>query len=87
MSPEDRKRIASRGGRKAHELGKAHRFTSDEASAAGRKGGYGALTKLGRKHFSKLGRTGGLASAQSRRQKRVDAVTALVAADAVSGHG
>jgi len=39
MSPEMRKEIASRGGRAAHAAGVGHRFTKDEASAAGRKGG------------------------------------------------
>jgi general stress protein YciG len=31
--------LASRGGRAAHEQGTAHEFTSEEARAAGRKGG------------------------------------------------
>jgi len=31
--------LASRGGKAAHEQGTAHEFTSDEARAAGRKGG------------------------------------------------
>ena len=33
------KSIASRGGKRAHELGKAHEFTSQEARDAGKKGG------------------------------------------------
>jgi general stress protein YciG len=39
MSVEQRKRIASMGGVAAHKTGFAHEFTSDEARAAGRKGG------------------------------------------------
>jgi len=31
--------IASKGGKKAHEAGTAHRFTSEEAAIAGKKGG------------------------------------------------
>src|ERR1700676_277183 len=31
--------IASKGGRAAHQKGTAHRFTTEEARAAGRKGG------------------------------------------------
>jgi len=31
--------LASRGGKAAHEQGTAHEFTSEEARAAGRKGG------------------------------------------------
>ena len=34
MSVEQRKRIASNGGKKSAEGGKAHRFTSEEARAA-----------------------------------------------------
>lgn len=39
MSPKKRREIASRGGKAAHALGKAHRWTREEAQAAGRKGG------------------------------------------------
>jgi general stress protein YciG len=39
MSREKQREIASRGGKAAHERGTAHEFTSEEARAAGRKGG------------------------------------------------
>lgn len=39
MDPEKQRQIASKGGRAAHEKGTAHEFTSEEAAAAGRKGG------------------------------------------------
>lgn len=39
MTPEMRREIASRGGRAAHRQGVGHRFTSEEATKAGRKGG------------------------------------------------
>jgi hypothetical protein len=39
MTAEQRKQIASMGGRAAHALGTAHRFSAAEASIAGRKGG------------------------------------------------
>lgn len=39
MDPEMRRKIASKGGRAAHERGTAHEFSSAEAKAAGRKGG------------------------------------------------
>lgn len=39
MSPEKQKEIASKGGRAAHEKGTAHEWSSQEARAAGRKGG------------------------------------------------
>lgn len=39
MDPARQREIASLGGRRAHQLGTAHRFTTEEARAAGRKGG------------------------------------------------
>jgi general stress protein YciG len=39
MSPEKQREIASKGGRAAHRKGTAHEWSSDEARAAGRKGG------------------------------------------------
>lgn len=37
MSKEKQRAIASKGGRRAHELGKSHVWNSEEAAAAGRK--------------------------------------------------
>jgi general stress protein YciG len=39
------RRIASKGGRAAHEQGSAHEWTVDEARAAGRKGGLASAAK------------------------------------------
>jgi general stress protein YciG len=39
MSEEERRRIASKGGKAAHESGNAHEFDSDSGREAGRKGG------------------------------------------------
>lgn len=39
LSIEDRKRIASLGGKAAHAKGTAHQFTSEEAAAAGKRRG------------------------------------------------
>jgi general stress protein YciG len=39
MSPERQRQIASQGGKAAHLKGTAHEFSSEEARAAGRKGG------------------------------------------------
>lgn len=39
MSRERQREIASQGGKAAHAKGTAHQWTSDEARAAGRKGG------------------------------------------------
>ena len=39
MDPERQREIAREGGKAAHARGKAHKFTSEEAREAGRKGG------------------------------------------------
>jgi uncharacterized protein len=39
MSSEKQREIARKGGRAAHEQGVAHEWNSDEARAAGKKGG------------------------------------------------
>ena len=39
LTPERRREISSQGGKAAHRAGTAHRFTSEEAKAAGRVGG------------------------------------------------
>jgi len=39
MDPNEVRELARRGGVAAHRAGKAHEFTSEEARAAGRKGG------------------------------------------------
>jgi uncharacterized protein len=39
MDEEKQREIASKGGKAAHEYGTAHEWSSDEARAAGRKGG------------------------------------------------
>src|SRR6476659_8882541 len=65
MNAERQKEIARKGGRAAHEKGKAHEFTPDEARAAGRKGG--EKVSLNRRHMAEIGRRGGRSSAQRRR--------------------
>ena len=39
MDDEKQRKIASEGGKAAHEKGTAHEFSSEEAREAGRKGG------------------------------------------------
>jgi general stress protein YciG len=56
MSPEKQRAIASKGGKRAHELGHAHRFTSEEASAAGKKGG--AAVSRDVEHMREIGAKG-----------------------------
>jgi hypothetical protein len=78
MDREKQKEIARRGGRAAHEKGTAHEFTSDEARAAGRKGG--VSVSQDREHMSRIGRAGGLSSRSGRRVTVPDPVEGTVAA-------
>lgn len=48
MTPERIREIASKGGKEAHAKGVAHRFTTEEASAAGKKGGIAPHTRRGK---------------------------------------
>ncbi len=57
MDQAKQREIASKGGRAAHTKGTAHEFTSDEARAAGRKGG--EAVSQDRAHMSAIGREGG----------------------------
>jgi general stress protein YciG len=60
MTPEKRKEIAGKGGKAAHEKGKAFKFTSDTAREAGRIGGKSVSED--REHMAEIGRRGGEAS-------------------------
>jgi uncharacterized protein len=57
MDPEKQKEIARLGGKTAHQKGRAHQFNSDEARAAGKKGG--EIVSRNREHMSMIGRKGG----------------------------
>jgi general stress protein YciG len=51
MSLEQRREIQSKGGKAAWKKGTAHRWTSEEAKAAGEKGGNAsAVVRLQKKH-------------------------------------
>ena len=56
MSPERRREISSMGGKKVQALGVAHQYTSEEAAAAGRKGG--ATTGKDIEHMTRIGKLG-----------------------------
>jgi uncharacterized protein len=60
MDPERQRAIASKGGKAAHEQGKAHEFDSREAAEAGRKGG--EAVSQNREHMAEIGARGGRAS-------------------------
>ena len=57
MESEKQRRIASAGGRAAHQRGSAHEFNPEEAREAGRKGGQ--QTSRNREHMAEIGRRGG----------------------------
>jgi len=71
MDPQRQRELARKGGRMAHEKGAAHRFTTEEASAAGRKGGQRVAQN--REYMAMIGRRGGQKSG-ARRQQQVGAV-------------
>ena len=64
MNAEKQREIARKGGKAAHQKGTAHEFTSDEARAAGRKGG--ERVSANRAHMAEIGRLGGKRSATRR---------------------
>jgi general stress protein YciG len=69
LDPEKQREIARLGGRAAHAQGKAHEFTSEEAKAAGRKGG--EIVSSDKDHMREIGRMGG----RAKRRKRSDQPT------------
>lgn len=56
--------IARRGGRAAHSKGTAHEFTTEEARAAGRKGG--EKIAANREYMAEIGRRGGKAQRKAK---------------------
>jgi len=68
MSADRQKEIARKGGRAAHAKGTAHEFTTDEARAAGQKGGQRVSSN--REHMSRIGRIGGKKSAGRRQESK-----------------
>jgi len=67
MDQEKQREIARKGGKAAHEKGTAHEFTSEEARAAGKKGG--EAVSRNRAHMSAIGQRGGQQSAGGRRNR------------------
>lgn len=68
MTPERRREIASAGGKASHRRGTAHEFTSEEARAAGVKGGRAVADARGSGHMAAIGRKGGRARQRKRAQ-------------------
>lgn len=59
INKERMREIASAGGRASQAAGTAHRFTQEEATEAGRKGGL--AVSQNREHMARIGRLGGTA--------------------------
>ena len=57
MDESKQREIASKGGQAAHLKGSAHEFSSEEARAAGRKGG--EASSQDRNRMATIGREGG----------------------------
>lgn len=57
MDAEQQRAISRKGAKAAHEKGVAHKFTSEEARAAGKKGG--EAVSRNREHMAAIGRKGG----------------------------
>ncbi len=67
MDQEKQREIASKGGKAAHESGRAHEFTPEEAREAGRKGG--KAVSQNREHMAEIGRKGGQNSHKKNKDK------------------
>lgn len=63
MDPQRQREVSSAGGRAAHEGGRAHRFSTEEARAAGRKGG--SAVSQDRLHMAEIARRRGKKAQQS----------------------
>lgn len=54
MTPERRRELASKGGKKAHAGGKAHEWNAEEAARAGSKGSKAVQDKYGKAHLQRM---------------------------------
>lgn len=72
MTAEQRKAIASAGGKAAHTKGKAYRFDSASAKIAGQKGGKAVSSN--REHMAAIGQKGGNSRAKNKGQNKYNAL-------------
>lgn len=70
MTPEQKKEIASAGGRAAHAQGKAYKFSSEAAKVAGQKGG--RTVSQNREHMATIGQKGGQARSRNLGNNKFD---------------
>lgn len=83
MDESRQREIASKGGRAAHAKGTAHEFDSNEARAAGRKGG--EAVSRNREHMAAIGRKGGEARGTSARNGAVRGTAARSGGEPMRG--
>jgi general stress protein YciG len=76
MTADQQREIASKGGKAAHAMGRAHEFSPEEARAAGRKGGQ--TVSRDRAHMAEIGRLGG-----ESRKRRLAEAAAIAGARAI----
>ncbi|MBL9043273.1 MAG: stress-induced protein [Myxococcales bacterium] len=69
MDPDKLRVVCARGGQTAHALGRAHRFSAEKASQAGKKGG--ATVSADRSHMAEIGSRGGKAKKGYRERQAV----------------
>jgi len=69
MDAAKQREIAAKGGKAAHDLGRAHEFNAAEAQAAGKKGG--EKVSQNREHMAEIGRRGGQARARNAARRAV----------------
>jgi general stress protein YciG len=67
MDKEKQREIASKGGKAAHKMGRAHEFTPEEAREAGKKGG--KRVSQDKEHMANIGRKGGKSSRQGKNKE------------------
>lgn len=77
MDREAVRAIASLGGKAAHEAGTAHQFTTEEARAAGKKGGVAPHARRGRRPRSE--------QVTKMSEEQLDALEASSAAEGTAG--
>jgi uncharacterized protein len=83
MDQRKQREIASRGGRAAHALGTAHKFSPEEARMAGRKGGEAVSGDRG--YMASIGRRGGEARHARNKARAAEAAVATPASVPESG--
>ncbi len=81
LAPERRREIARVGGVAAHQYGRAHKYTPQEASAAGKIGG--RTVSADREHMRRIGRIGGLKRQERQKSTLEREILAQLASGAV----